>query len=58
LKSLGLDWFADTAWVSIGFDDSGGVVQKRLYPMSRKKQGPLGNLLWRAKRQWHPWFPE
>jgi hypothetical protein len=58
LKSLGLDWDADTAWVSIGFDDSGGVVRKRFYSMSRREQGPLDNLLWRAKRQWRRWFPE
>jgi hypothetical protein len=25
---------------------------------NRLMQSPLDNLLWRAKRQWHRWFPE
>jgi hypothetical protein len=55
LPPVVLDWFADTAWVSIGFDDSGGVVLKRYYPLKRAEQGPLDSLLWRAKRQWRRW---
>jgi hypothetical protein len=27
------------------------------HPLARREQGPLDNLLWRAKRQWHRWFP-
>jgi hypothetical protein len=56
LKSFGSDWDADTAWVSIGFDDSGGVVRKRLVTMERMKQGPLANFLWRVRRELRCWF--
>jgi hypothetical protein len=50
-------WFSDSAMVMIGIDDSGTVVFKRVWPR-RTTQGPLANLLWRLKRQWHRWFPE
>jgi hypothetical protein len=46
-----LDWDADTAWVSIGFDDSGGVVQKRYYPLKRATWPQ------RVRRVWERWFP-
>jgi hypothetical protein len=51
------DWFADEAFFSVGFDESGGVVWTRLVPTSRVEQGPLENLCWRAKRQWRKCFP-
>jgi hypothetical protein len=51
------DWFADDAFFSIGFDESGGVVMTLVDPTSRTEQGPLDNLRWRLKRQWHRWFP-
>jgi hypothetical protein len=47
-----LDWDADNAWVSIGFDDSGSMVRKEYHPRTPAGR-PLENLLWRAKRQWH-----
>jgi hypothetical protein len=35
-----------------------GVVSSwALFPAVAVEQTPLENLLWRAKRQWHRWFP-
>jgi hypothetical protein len=48
---------SDSFLVGIGIDDSGNVVNKIGEP-GRTTQGPLDNLLWRAKRQWRCWFPE
>jgi hypothetical protein len=48
---------SDSFLVSIGIDDSGNVVNKIGEPR-RTTQGPLDNLVCRAKRQWHRWFPE
>jgi hypothetical protein len=29
-----------------------------LYPNEPEDDGPIDNLVWRAKRQWRKWFPE
>jgi hypothetical protein len=50
-------WMSDSFVIWIGIDDSGSVGDKLGYPR-RTTQGPLDNLLWRAKRQWRCWFPE
>jgi hypothetical protein len=49
-------WMSDSFAIGIGIDDSGNVVEKVGYPR-RTTQGPLENLLWRAKRLWQRWFP-
>jgi hypothetical protein len=54
---LWANWMSDSFLVGIGIDDSGNVVNKIGEPR-RTTQGPLDNLLWRVKRQWHRWFPE
>ncbi len=52
------EWYTDDAWVTIAFDDSGGVVVTRFVgPMSRMEQSPLDNLLWRAQRHGSRWLP-
>jgi hypothetical protein len=40
-------WFADDAFFSVGFDESGGVVWTQLVPTLRVEQGPPQDLLWR-----------
>jgi hypothetical protein len=52
------EWKSDTAIVQIAFDESEKVVFKHYASnFSLGRQGPLENLLWRAKRQWRKWFP-
>jgi hypothetical protein len=51
-----LDWQTDTAWVTIVLDEPGGVAQTRFVKWARLEQGPLDNLLWRAKRQLNRWL--
>jgi hypothetical protein len=51
-------WLSDQAYIVVIFDED-ERVQKVPYCLSagrRISQGPLDNLLWRAKRQWHRWF--
>jgi hypothetical protein len=50
-------WSSDSFEIVTHFDHSGGVAHLWGYPR-RTTQGPVANLLWRAKRQWHRWFPE
>jgi hypothetical protein len=51
-------WAADYGTVGVWFDEGGRVVMKNYEPYSKAPQGVGANLLWRAKRQWHRWFPE
>jgi hypothetical protein len=51
-------WIGDDTWVDVAFAKSGYVTWMQLGKRSVVDHGPLGNLLWRAKRQWHRWFPE
>jgi hypothetical protein len=48
-------WETDTAFVQVTLAGS-GVMNGEYHPLARIKQGPLENLLWRAKLQWHRWF--
>jgi hypothetical protein len=56
-KYLRADWMGDSFGIVILIGQSGSVVHKLGLPR-RTPQGPLGNLLWRLKRQWRRWFPE
>jgi hypothetical protein len=49
-------WETDTAIVQVTL--AGSVMYAEYHPLARQEQGPFDNLLWRAKRQWHCWFPE
>jgi hypothetical protein len=51
-------WISDTAQVQLRFDEDGRLIDRSFDPRRRLYQPPLENLLWRAKRQWHRWFPE
>jgi hypothetical protein len=50
-------WTGDSAYMAVTFDSAGRVEAWYLIPTSKAAQSPLGDLLWRAKRQWHGWFP-
>jgi hypothetical protein len=50
-------WSSDTAQVGLDFDSSGRLVSGRFGPMRTVDHGIWGNFQWRAKRQWHRWFP-
>jgi hypothetical protein len=50
-------WLSDSFSICISIDESGHVIGKSGKPRRKTTQGPLDNLLWRAKRQWHRWFP-
>jgi hypothetical protein len=51
-------WRSDSAVVRIDFSAIGTVTSVGDLPVNREPQSALGNLLWRAKRQWHRWFLE
>jgi hypothetical protein len=50
-------WVVNEGHVLVWYD---GVVASSwaLFPAVAVMQTPLENLLWRAQRQWHRWFPE
>jgi hypothetical protein len=50
-------WVTDDGSIVVEFDAKGRVCGCAWKPTERVKQGPLENLLWRDKRQWHRWFP-
>jgi hypothetical protein len=50
-------WNSDMAYAHVLFDASGKVEEIFFHPGRPQDQGPLANLLWRAKRQWERWFP-
>jgi hypothetical protein len=52
-------WLSDD-WndASVYIDDHGRVTEKSSNDFLVEPHGPLNNLLWRLKRQWHRWFPE
>jgi hypothetical protein len=41
-----------------GLSGEGPTPYKSFTRTVESKRGPLDNLLWRAKRLWHRWFPE
>ena len=49
-------WLGDSFQISVAIDDSGHVQEMHGFPR-RAVQGAVANFLWRAKRQWHRWFP-
>jgi hypothetical protein len=53
LHSTQLTWQNDLVMISVDFD-SCGVVAARLAGAAKLNQTFVDNLLWRAKRQWHP----
>jgi hypothetical protein len=50
-------WIGDRSEIDIEFDEAGTVKSALYMPVRTIDHGPIGNLLWRLKRQWHRWFP-
>jgi hypothetical protein len=50
-------WEGDTVDLSVDFGASGNVTGAFFEGRVRTDHGLIGNLLWRAKRQWQRWFP-
>jgi hypothetical protein len=50
-------WSSDDQVLVLQFDFDGTVRLKFSGPTARVVQSPFNDLLWRAKRQWHRWFP-
>jgi len=51
-------WVFDEPVMIVVFDKkSGRVIGKLMNKNDRQNTGALYTLLWRAKRQWHRWFP-
>jgi hypothetical protein len=53
-----IQWRGDAGIIAVEFTHSGHVVWAGIWPVKRAEQTPIGNLLWRLKRQWRRWFPE
>jgi hypothetical protein len=51
-------WSSDEAIYSLQFGANGNLDYGVLIQVQRVSQSPFENLLWRAQRQWHRWFPE
>jgi hypothetical protein len=51
-------WLSDHGDVHVYYDSTGFVRGRTFWSAQPKPQGLLDNLLWRAQRQWHRWFPE
>jgi hypothetical protein len=49
-------WLSDSYAICVSIDDTGQVLWAT-GQLRRTRSNPLQNLLWRAKRQWHRWFP-
>jgi hypothetical protein len=52
-----LVWKSDRQLIRINFGPSGRVEDLGMHDVARVNQTAFENLLWRAKRQWHRWFP-
>jgi hypothetical protein len=53
-----LEWADDTRLIGIKFDAASRLEFTTICPVRKVvAQRFLDNLLWRAKRQWHRWFP-
>jgi hypothetical protein len=50
-------WLADGATAVVDFSRSDELLNSYLISEHRVPQTMIENLLWRAKRQWHRWFP-
>jgi hypothetical protein len=55
--SYTLLWETDTASLFLTFNADNRVAGMSQRLNAREKQSALENLVWRAKRQWHRWFP-
>jgi hypothetical protein len=56
--STGASWLGDAGLVTVEFyEEDDTVWQSSFLPGDPVSQGPLDNLLWRAKRQWRRLFP-
>jgi outer membrane protein assembly factor BamE (lipoprotein component of BamABCDE complex) len=51
-------WLGDRGGIYVYRGDPDRVGEASFVEVQRVPQDPLDNLLWRAKRQWHRWFPE
>jgi hypothetical protein len=51
-------WRGDCLEIIVHFNSSGRVWRTHPRVVARVKQTAFENLVWRAKRQWHRWFPE
>jgi hypothetical protein len=54
-------WIGDHGTIDIWFPEYQGYTGARhmtFHDVERIALTPLDNLVWRAKRQWHRWFPE
>jgi hypothetical protein len=52
-------WCGDMGFIVVRYDGSGRTKSPAVFSRGwRQAQTPLGNLLWRAKRQWRRCFPE
>jgi hypothetical protein len=53
------EWCGDRASIDVAFTPTGTLMWARFWEglPTDPDEGPLHNLLWRAKRQWHGWFP-
>jgi hypothetical protein len=50
-------WNGDTGEILLTFDDERRVTTMHFGPNEVHRLGPFETVLWRAKRQWHRWFP-
>jgi hypothetical protein len=57
LARTAIFWNCDELWVAVAFGPHATVTGAEPIASKRVDQGPLENLLWRAKRQWRKWFP-
>jgi hypothetical protein len=53
----GLIWIAEAGIIEVNFDNVGQASRIVYSPLTPLNQNLLDNFLWRAKRQWHRWFP-
>jgi hypothetical protein len=58
INSKDVEWRGDRYIIYAAFDSSGRLYFVDLYPNEPEDDSPLGDLLWRANRQWRRWFRE
>jgi hypothetical protein len=51
-------WDSDAGSIHVDYGSAGTVVYVAYQETEQLDQSPLGNLLWRIRRQWQHWFPE
>jgi hypothetical protein len=50
-------WATDDGSADISFDKGNQVIAMEFGTHAKEPQGAFSTLVWRAKRQWHRWFP-